>query len=107
MPRLPSNYEDKNSAINLALVGSINEEILPLEELSNIALDYLKENYPENLLKRFSYLDLDQSNENIVSLIAKNRGYFVKGGLDVYKAQKVFLNELKNGILGQISFERI
>ena len=103
---LPSNYEDKKSAINLALVGSINEEILPLEELSNIALDYLKEYYPENLIKRFSYLDLGDTNENIISLIAKNRGYFVKGGLDVNKAQKVFLNELKNGILGQISFER-
>ena len=103
---LPSNYEDKNAAINLALVGSINEEILPEEELANFALDYLKKYYPDNLKNRFSYLDLGATNEDIVSLIAKNRGYFVKGGLDISKAQKVFLNELKNGILGKISFER-
>ena len=103
---LPSNYEDKTVARNLALVGSINEEILPTEELCEYALSYLKEFYPDNLKKRFSYIDVTSSNEEIISLIAKNRGYFVKDGLDLYKAQKVFLNELKNGILGQISFER-
>ena len=103
---LPSNYEDKNAAINLALVGSINEEILPEDELTNIALDYLKKYYPDNLKNRFPYLDLGAANEDIISLVAKNRGYFVKGGLDISKAQKVFLNELKNGILGKISFER-
>ena len=47
------------------------------------------------------------SNEEILSLIAKKRGYFTKDGLDLYKCEKVSLNELKNGILGQISFERI
>lgn len=104
---LPSNYEDKTKAINLALVGSINEEILPLDELSEYALNYLKANYKENLLKRFDYLDLNLPNDEIISLIAKKRGYFIKGGLDLYKTEKVFLNELKNGILGQISFERI
>ena len=104
---LPSNYEDKQAAINLAVVGSINEEILPLEELADYALSYLKENYPDNLKSRFDYLDLSLSNEEIISSIAKRRGYFVKDGLDTYKTQKVFLNELKNGILGQISFERI
>lgn len=103
---LPSNYDDKSVATNLALVGSINEDILPVEELSNYALSYLKEFYPSNLKKRFDYISLESSNEQIISLIAEKRGYFVKGGLDVYKCQRVLLNELKNGILGQISFER-
>lgn len=104
---LPSNYEDKNAALNLALVGSINEEILPLEQLADYSLNYLKEHYPDNLKKRFEYLDISSSNIEILELIAKKRGHFTKGGLDLYKTQKVFLNELKNGILGQISFERI
>ena len=104
---LPSNYENKDDALSLALVGSINEEILPLNELADYSFNYLKENYKENLLKRFDYLDLSLSNEENFSLIAKKRGYFSKDGLDLYKCYKVFLNELKNGILGQISFERI
>ena len=104
---LPSNYENKDNALSLALVGSINEEILPLDELADHAFNYLKEFYKDNLLKRFEYLDLNISNEDNFSLIAKRRGYFTKDGLDLYKSHKVFLNELKNGILGQISFERI
>ena len=104
---LPSNYENKDDALSLALVGSINEDILPLNELADYSFNYLKENYKDNLLKRFDYLDLSLSNEENFSLIAKKRGYFTKDGLDLYKCYKVFLNELKNGILGQISFERI
>ena len=104
---LPSSYEDKNTAINLALVGSINDEILPLEELSDYALTFLKQYYPDNLKKRFEYLDLNLDNNKIIEQIANKRGYFTKDGLDTYKTQKVFLNELKNGILGQIIFERI
>ena len=103
---LPSNYEDKMTAINLAIVGSINEDILPTEELADYALTFLKQYYSNNLKSRYEYINLDSSNNDIISLIAEKRGYFVKGGLDVYKSQKVLLNELKNGILGQISFER-
>ena len=104
---LPSNYEDKKTALNLAIVGSINEEILPLEEIADYCLSYLSKNYKEQLLARYSYLDLNASSEDNFLNIANKRGYFARGGLDTYKARKVFLNELKNGILGQISFETI
>ena len=103
---LPSNYEDKKTALNLAIVGSINEEILPLEEIADYCLSYLSKNYKEQLLARYSYLDLNASSEDNFINIANKRGYFARGGLDTYKARKVFLNELKNGILGQINFER-
>lgn len=104
---LPPSYEDGEHAINLALVGSINSEILPNEELANVALNLLKENYKELLLKRFSYIDLEKDNVSIFEEIAKRRGYLAKGRPDMEKTYKVFLNELKNGVLGQISFERI
>ena len=104
---LPSNYEDKQAATNLALVGSINDEVLPVDELADYALNYLKEYYPHLLKARYEYLEDNLSNQDMIALIAKRRGYFIKDGLDTYKTVKVFLNELKNGILGQISFERI
>ena len=104
---LPSNYENKDDALNLALVGSINEEILPLEQLVEYSFNYLKEFYPNLLTSRFDYLNLNDDFITSLTLIAKKRGYFTKDGVDLYKCQKVFLNELKNGILGQISFERI
>ena len=104
---LPPSYNDAKDAINLALVGSINSEILPNEDLAVIAFDFIKENYKENLLKRFSYLDLTKDILKCFEDIADKRGYLSKGGKDTEKAYKVFLNEVKNGLLGQISFERI
>ena len=104
---LPPSYEDPKDAINLALVGSINSEILPNDELAKVAFNFLKENYLENLKSRFDYLDFSKDFEKCFKEIAVKRGYLVKGGQDIEKAYKVFLNEVKNGVIGQITFERV
>lgn len=104
---LPPSYKDSNDAVNLALVGSINSEILPTEKLAKIAFNYIKENYPDNLKARFEYLDLNKDEDECFKEIAYKRGYLIKGGQDIEKAYKVFLNEVKNGLLGQITFERV
>ena len=104
---LPPSYDDPKKAVNLALVGSVNAEILPNEELAKQAFDYVKEYYPEYLKARFEYLDLSKDDNACFEEIAYKRGYFTKGGQDIEKAYKVFLNEVKNGLIGQITFERI
>lgn len=103
---LPPSYNDDKTPINLALTGSINVEILPNEDLANIAFDFLKANYKEFLLARFNYLSLNEDNLTCFSKIAQKRGYLTKGQADLEKTYKVFLNELKNGVLGQISLEK-
>ena len=104
---LPPSYDDPKKAANLALVGSVNAEILPNEELAKQAFDYVKEFYPEYLKARFEYLDLAKDDNICFEEIAYKRGYFTKGGQDIEKAYKVFLNEVKNGLLGKITFERV
>ena len=104
---LPPSYEDPKDAINLALVGSISSDILPNDELAKIAFNYIKDNYKENLISRFEYLDLNNDVEECFRVIAYKRGYLTKGGQDIDKAYKVFLNEVKNGLIGQITFERV
>ena len=104
---LPPSYEDAKDAINLALVGSISSNILPTEELAKIGFNFVKENYPEYLKKRFEYLDINANPDECFEIIAEKRGYLIKGGKDIDKAHKVFLNELKNGLIGEITFERI
>lgn len=102
---LQSSYEDKNKAINLALVGSINQNILPNDELANHLLDFLKEFYKDELVKRYSLSNLDE-NHLILEEIARNRGLLQKGGLDIQKAEILLLNEFKNGVIGKCSLER-
>ena len=104
---LPPSYKDAKDAVNLALVGSINAEILPNFELAKIAFNFVKENYPDLLKSRFEYLDLSKDEDTCFKEIAIKRGYLTKGGQDIEKTYKVFLNEVKNGLLGQITFERV
>lgn len=104
---LSPSYDSEEVKINLALVGSISQEILPNDELAKIVFTFLSKNYSDLLLKRFPYLHLEEDIEESFIKIAKKRGYLCKGGEDIDKTHKVFLNEVKNGVLGQISFERI
>ena len=104
---LQPNYRDSKNAINLALVGSMNENILPNDELATIAFIFMLQNYKKQLTDRFSYLDFNSNVEDNFRLIARKRGYLTKGGEDIEKAYKVFLSELKNGVLGPVTFERV
>lgn len=105
---LPANYEDKNKAINLALIGSIKENILPLDDLADILLEYLKKYYLNDLETRFKIaIDDGDDNYTILHKIGLKRGLLNKGSVDVNKAAIVLLKEFKDGLIGKISLERV
>ena len=105
---LPANYENKEYAINLALVGSIRETILPIEELADILLNYLRQYYPETIKNRY-VIDFNEKDDNnsILCKIALKRGFLLKQEPDVSKASSLLLKEFRDGILGHISLERL
>ena len=102
---LPMNYEDKEHAITLALLGSIREEILPNDELVRVLLNYLNKNYPESLKDRFGITDLSNS-ETVILEVAKKRGLITQGQYDFDKANFLILKEFKEGKLGRITLEK-
>ena len=103
---LPMNYDNKKKATNLALVGSIREEILPTNELSDYLLSFLKENYPNSLKDRFDIDEINDFNDVYLS-ICKRRGLLDNNGLpNIEKAQLLLLKEFKDGKLGRISLEK-
>lgn len=105
---LPANYKNKEYAINLALVGSIRETILPIEELADILLNYLRKYYPETIKNRY-VIDFNEEdgNNSILCKIALKRGLLLKQEPDVSKASSLLLKEFRDGILGHISLERL
>ena len=97
---LPMNYEDKTKAINLALLGSVREEILPNEDLSIYLVKYLYKYYPDALKERFGIIDLSNF-ESVIQEICKRRGLLN----DYERAYSLLLKEFKDGKLGRISLE--
>ena len=102
---LPMNYEDKEHAINLALIGSIREEILPNDELVKYLLKYLKKHYPNALKDRFDIDDLSDPIQ-VSELVAKKRGLLTGGEYDLSRADFLILKEFKEGKLGRITLEQ-
>ena len=104
---LPMNYENKKNAANLALIGSIREEILPNTDLVNILLDYLKKNYPNALLERFKITNITSYEEVIKSICEVRKLLDSNGGFDFARGESVLLKEFKEGKLGRITLEKI
>lgn len=98
---LPMNYEDKIKAINLALLGSIREEILPNEDLAIYLIKYLNKFYPLSLESRFGITDLSDF-EVVIDQISTKRGLLG----DKEKAYSLLLKEFKDGKLDRVSLER-
>ena len=103
---LPMNYEDKKIAVNLALIGSMKEEVLPTEELAGYLLDKLRAHYVDCLNKRFEIEDLSKvSNDDALLLIAKKRNLLVNNAPSMERAAYLLIKEFKDGLLGNYSLE--
>ena len=102
---LPMNYDDKEHAINLALLGSIRDEILPNDELVKYLVNYLNKNYPDSFVNRFGITDLSNPIE-VSRLVATKRGLITAGEPDLDKANFLILKEFKEGKLGRVTLEK-
>ncbi len=104
---LPMSYDDKKKAANLALIGSIREDILPSHDLVHILLEYLKVNYPDSLNSRFGIKEIGTDREVLKSICEVRKIVNSTGELDTVRAEAVLLKEFKEGKLGRITLEKI
>ena len=102
---LPMSYENQEKAANLALIGSIREDILPNSDLVDYLLTVLSKSYPASLSGRFG-IDTIGSRLDVCKTIAEKRGLLKNNGeLDLSKAENLLLKEFKDGLLGRITLE--
>lgn len=101
---LPPNYENRLAVTNLALLGSIRQEILPLHEMTLFLANYLIKEYPNLLASRYNVSEKDLENaDTLLTQIALRRGLLDNGQANLEKAEILLLNEFKNGVIGRIS----
>ena len=100
-------FEDQMVGVKLAMAGSIKDDILNLEEITLLSIDYLKNNYPKNLMERYNLDELKDTKEEIFDDICKKRGCILKNNvLDYNRASVLFMNDLRNVRIGALSYER-
>lgn len=102
-------FEDINVARNIALIGSIKQDILPLDELFIYAVEYLEKTYPGSITKRYN-IEIDFESdwiEKVYEDIARSRKIKpVRGYVDYDRVMEVFFNDIFDGSIGRITWER-
>ena len=99
-------FEDQAVGLRLALIGSIKDEILNIDELALELINFLTENYQGILAERYG-VDETQKGTDILCEITTNRKCIGKGGeLDYSKAAALVIDEFRSGCLGRITLER-
>ena len=108
-PRLDEN----NAGEKLALTGNIKQDVLDIEGIACIGIEMLleKEKYKNMFLEKYklSQEDIESLDSyDVLEMIGRKRGCLISGGnVDIMKASKIFLDELKAGKIGRISLESI
>lgn len=99
-------FEDQDIGFKLALLGSIKDSILILDEISMKGLEYMIQYYPERIRDRYKIDDIPDDTVQLIELIGKKRGCLIAGGaIDYEKAINLFLLDLRGGKLGTFSLE--
>ncbi len=97
-------FQDPQVGQRLACIGSINDEILPKEELAWGLLGFLREHYPEAVRTRYGAEG--ETPEKLLEEIARARACLKKGGeLDLTRAAKLLFDDFRSGKLGRITLE--
>lgn len=98
-------FENQAVGLRLALIGSIKDEILNVDELALELIGLLQKYYPGMLSRRYEVEERHVCYETLQE-IARRRNCLQKGGeLDFPKASAILLEEFRNGKIGKITLE--
>ena len=98
-------FEDQEVGKRLAFIGSIKDEILNLEELSLVLLDYIRTNYPGLLNTRYG-IEEEGTPVSLLEAVADKRKCLIRGQeIDYAKAAGIVMEEFRNGKIGRITLE--
>lgn len=97
---------DQTSALRLAYINAINDEILPLEHLAKSLLGELNTLCPEKLRERYKTLTPDTNSDELLLEVCRSRGFLMRGAEpDELRAARNVLDEFRMGKIANVTFE--
>lgn len=101
-------FESEEVGRNLALIGSMNDEILQMTELAADLIAYLLKYYRVELAERYSMDDMDDMTTPLMVLkhVCEMRKCYKKGQeADYEKASAIVMDDFRSGRIGRITLE--
>ncbi|MDE0841314.1 MAG: ribosome biogenesis GTPase YlqF [Porticoccaceae bacterium] len=98
--------QNEPSSYRLATTGAIKNTATTYEEIAFFAADYLLTHYPRLLIQRFQFDCLPTTEIDFLEAVGAQRGCLrARGRVDLERVSTIFVNELRAGTLGAVSFE--
>lgn len=99
-------FEDQEVGMKLAFIGSMNDEIIIMDELACDLIHNLRGRYADCVQSRYQ-INMKESDVEILEEIAESRKCYSKGDtLDLEKAAGILVDDFRSGRLGRITLEQ-
>lgn len=101
---MPPYFENQTLARRLAYVGSVNDDILAMDEIALALLEELAEKYPDRLEERYGIGACTPL--EMLEGVCRRRGFMLRGGeFDYERGERALLDDFRKGKLGRICLD--
>ncbi len=102
---MPPSFDNQILARHLAYIGSINDDILDMDDVALELLGELAQKYPACLTRRYGITDFSEK-LGMYETLCKRRGFVLKGGdFDYERGAKALIDDFRKGRIGRVCLE--
>ncbi|MBE7085646.1 MAG: ribosome biogenesis GTPase YlqF [Clostridiales bacterium] len=102
---MPPSFDNQYHARHLAYIGSINDDILDMDDIALELLGELAEKYPQYLTDRYGITDFSEK-LGMYEALCKRRGFILRGGeFDYERGAKALIDDFRKGRIGKMCLE--
>ncbi len=101
---MPPAFENQYLATHLAFVGSVNDDILDMDDIALALLEELYQKYPQRLTERYGIEG--GTPLNMLELVCERRQFLLRGReYDYERAERAVIDDFRKGKLGRITLD--
>ena len=102
----PPAFENQKLAARLAFVGSLNDDILDMDDIALALLEELAKKYPQRLKERYG-IEVGEPFEMLEG-VCRRRGFMLRGGeYDYERAERAVIDDFRKGRLGGVTLDEM
>lgn len=99
-------FEDQLVGYRLAAIGTIKDQLLPMDDIAVFILEYLQANYLSLIEERYQLSERIDDMTQLFEHIGRLRGCLETGGhINMEKTAELILHDLRNGKIGRVTLE--